>query len=163
MPFPRPFVRMSRTTYSIIKDEATKSKRENVGAVFGRREGGNFVINRIERFPQEIAGPPQKLSLKHRLTGATGDVASPRVDLYVGQRPGVVGIYHSHPSGEPFLGPGDKKEFRKMAEFKHLRGPSELQVIARMKGLGLLGRKGEPLFFVKCADGKYRRANVVVK
>lgn len=79
------------------------------------------------------------------------------------EHPGIAGFYHSHPSGEPLLSPGDKKEFEKMRKYEHLRKPSELQIVTRMGGLGVTGRKGRPLFFVRDRDGKYRKAEVVIE
>lgn len=156
-------VKISRETYNVIKDEATSSRRENMGAVYGRHEGNSYVIGNLERFSEEVSGRAEKLKLAHKITGTGGKMASPQVDNYVKQHSDVVGFYHSHPSGEPLLSPGDKKEFQKMDNYENLKEPAKLQIVTRMKGLGVLGKKGEPLFFVRGDDGKYRKAQVVVE
>ena len=164
-PTPGNYVEIDRQTYNQIRDEATSSRRERAGIVYGKEEDGTYKVWGMERLDADTLNQPEKPNLWQRIAGVGGEFASDKMDSYVGKKEHVAGFYHTHPSSDPMLSPADKKEFKKMEDYDNLKEPSKLQIVPRKRGAGILPiwGKAKPMFFLRDEDGRYKRAKARIK
>lgn len=50
----KPLVRITREAYNAIMGEATRSRRERIGVVYGRREREGYKISKANRLSPEL-------------------------------------------------------------------------------------------------------------